>query len=81
MTELLAGAYTVCGPASTKGPGDERTEPTMIRRFESLVIVVTGIGRAVDWRVASKGVVVVIGARREDVGRASRVVGTVPGFT
>ncbi len=53
----------------------------MIRRFESLVIVVTGIGRAVDWRVASKGVVVVIGARREDVGSASRVVGTVPGFT
>ena len=69
------------GRPARKEPGDERTEPTRIRRFESLVIVVTGIGRAVDWRVASKGVVVVIGARREDVGRASRAIGTVPGFT
>jgi len=53
----------------------------MIRRFESQVIVVTGIERAVARRVASKGAVIVIGARPEDVGRASRAVGTVPRFT
>jgi len=44
----------------------------MTRRFESRVIVVTGgstgIGRAVAKRVASEGAIVVIGARREDVG-------------
>lgn len=53
----------------------------MIRRFESRVIVITGIGRALAQRVASKTAIVVIGASREDVGRASRAVGTVPGFT